>query len=252
MIPNPGSKEAIDAGCEWKPIPNYEDRYEVSDCGEVISLNWEGIPNRKKLLTRTIRKGPRNKVGYYIVRLFKDKNIRSVTCGRLVLEAFIGVRDDREVNHKDGNTLNDKLENLEYVTRSENQIHAVKNGLAKYPISLNNQLDCGRKYYWVHSTGTRRWATPSTIAREFNLDTAYMYKMANKTPHHLSFKGWTIMPMPNPGSDEALSINCFCPVLDNNFGAGIGKDKDGTTLFWYNSDCPIHKWPTDEAKEEEG
>jgi hypothetical protein len=57
--------------------------------------------------------------------------------------------------------------------------------------------------------------------------------------------------IPNPGSKEAIDVGCVCPILDNNFGAGIGKDKDGTTLFWYNSDCPIHgKLLTKDTKED--
>ena len=46
---------------------------------------------------------------------------------RLVAEAFISNPEDkREVNHKDGNRLNNCADNLEWVTRSENQIHSYK------------------------------------------------------------------------------------------------------------------------------
>ncbi len=44
----------------------------------------------------------------------------------------------------------------------------------------------------------------------------------------------------NPGSREALDRGCKCPVLDNNHGAGIGKDPDGETMFWINDECPLH------------
>ena len=46
---------------------------------------------------------------------------------------------------------------------------------------------------------------------------------------------------PPPGSNEALDQGCTCPVLDNNHGRGSYlKNKDGETLFWKTSDCPIH------------
>jgi hypothetical protein len=42
---------------------------------------------------------------------------------------------------------------------------------------------------------------------------------------------------PNPGSDEAIALNCCCPVLDNGHGnPELGKIRG----WWINDDCPIH------------
>jgi hypothetical protein len=50
----------------------------------------------------------------------------------LVIEAFIGPRPDKMVvNHKDGNKKNSNMNNLEYITQSQNRIHALKNNLVK-------------------------------------------------------------------------------------------------------------------------
>lgn len=231
--PNPGTEEAIEQGC--KPVRNYEDRYEVSKDGHVFSLKWEGGKKRKEL-TQHIVKGRGNKVGYLVVRLHKDKKTNPVTVGRLVLEAFVGVESGKEVNHKDGNTLNNNLDNLEWVTRSENQKHAIKNGLAKAPVSPNPK-DSGKKYYWVKGA-ISRWATPSSLGREFGLDIPYLFKMASNEPHYLTFKGWSIKPVPNPGTQAAQDISCFCPVIDNHYGQGILLK--GEREFWYNDDCKIH------------
>lgn len=46
--------------------------------------------------------------------------------------------------------------------------------------------------------------------------------------------------IPNPGTKKAIEQGCTCPVMDNNYGAGIGQDKNGETLFWYSQDCPLH------------
>ena len=52
----------------------------------------------------------------------------------------------------------------------------------------------------------------------------------------------------NPGSDEAIKAGCTCPVMDNYYGKGIGKDKSGETLFWYDGECPIHTPQTTKKK----
>jgi hypothetical protein len=232
-IPNPGSDAAA-----WHPVLGYEDRYIVSSSGDVVSLNWEGSLGRRKPLQKNIRKGPRNSVGYYTVRLHRNKTVRTATCGRLVLEAFLGPCPiDHEVNHKNGNTLDDGRENLEWVTRSENQKHAVANGLARYPINPKTSLDAGQKYYWVHTSGLRRWATPMSMSREFLLDPSYLYRMAGGVEHHLSFKGWKTLPAPNPGSDAAFKVSCLCPRLDNGYGIESRREFNGWVIV---EGCPVH------------
>ena len=44
---------------------------------------------------------------------------------------------------------------------------------------------------------------------------------------------------PNPGSPEAIALNCVCAVLDNNHGAG------NNGLFWVNEACPLHGFSVD-------
>lgn len=49
--------------------------------------------------------------------------------------------------------------------------------------------------------------------------------------------------VPNPGSQEAVSAGCKCPVLDNGHGRGyMGGvvDADGRPLFIYSAACPVH------------
>lgn len=241
--PSPGSDEAIARGCTWKEIPGYEGKYAVSSNGDVLSLRWEGS-ERQKLLSKNIRKGPRNAVGYNYVRLHKNGAVRAVTCARLVLETFNPGDEGREVNHKDGNTLNDSLSNLEWVTRSENQKHAIETGLAKPPPSAN-PIGSGKKYHWVNKSGESRWATPMEISREFSISYAYLYKMAQNKESHKTFHGWSIQDIPNPGSDAAIKLFCLCPVLDNAHGKG---SMYGTDTFVISHGCPLH-WPIKSAED---
>lgn len=43
-----------------------------------------------------------------------------------------------------------------------------------------------------------------------------------------------------PGSKEAVSAGCICPVVDNGRGSGAYIDKNGVAVFWYNKKCPLH------------
>lgn len=44
----------------------------------------------------------------------------------------------------------------------------------------------------------------------------------------------------SPGSDSAIKAGCTCPIMDNCRGKGAYKKPDGTPVFWYNKECPIH------------
>ena len=100
----------------WKPIVGFE------DCGEVSSTGL--IRNKRGLIRKTtVGKNGYERVGFH-------GGQETVFVHRLVARAFCeGYADSLEVNHKDGDKLNNAAENLEWVTRSENSIHAFKNGL---------------------------------------------------------------------------------------------------------------------------
>ena len=99
----------------WKHIKNYEKSYMVSSHGRVKSLL-----SNKMLKIATTNRG-RGRVG------FLGKNFE---VHRLVAEQFLPKPLGKvEVNHKDGNPLNNNMDNLEWCTREENMRHAVKNGL---------------------------------------------------------------------------------------------------------------------------
>lgn len=124
----------------WKPILGYEDLYEVSNKGDVRSL--PKIRNSKsgsKALHkgRVIKKYVRNE--YYSVMLYKDNKPKNHTIHRLVAVAFIPNPEGKKtVNHKDANKSNNRVENLEWATWSENNLHAHVVGLHNQKGSNNN------------------------------------------------------------------------------------------------------------------
>lgn len=117
---------------------------------------WSRIdecPNYEVSKSGLIRRGshikvPTNHNGYYSVDLYSGGKRIKRRVNRLVANAFIPNPNNLpEVNHKDGNKLNNTVDNLEWVTKSENMKHAFKTGLAKpsYGMLGKKNPNAGRK-----------------------------------------------------------------------------------------------------------
>ena len=104
---------------QWRPIT---DKYQISTFGRVKSFKW----TKPRILTPVLR-------GEYLsVNLYLDGKLKKRLIHVLVAETFIPNPDLKpEVNHDDGRKFNCHVSNLYWATGSENQRHAVKNGLAK-------------------------------------------------------------------------------------------------------------------------
>jgi len=104
----------------WKDIPGFEGLYQISNKGRLKS--FKQYKDGRILSTK-------NNKGDYLSAVLCGKGVerRSTRVHRLVAEAFIPNPDSKpEVNHKDGNKQNNRVENLEWVTRLENAHHAIK------------------------------------------------------------------------------------------------------------------------------
>lgn len=98
--------------------------YKINRMGEIYVMpkprKKEGI--KKPFINR----------GYYYINLWKDGKYHTYTVHRLVALTFIPNPENKEcVNHIDGNKLNNCIDNLEWCTRSENDLHAFRLGLRK-------------------------------------------------------------------------------------------------------------------------
>lgn len=121
----------------FKPIESHP-RYGVSRDGTIIN-------DRKKI------KVPQpTDNGYLKVDLYDSGKKSSKRIHRLVAEAYIpNPYNKPDVNHKDGNKHNNSVSNLEWVTKSENMIHAYQTGLnkshASYGMLGHKNPNAGRK-----------------------------------------------------------------------------------------------------------
>ena len=110
----------------WKPVVGYEDRYVVSNEGEVKSLDiYVNYRFGKRLSKGRIKPTYTNNRGYIIVALCKDNKSTYHLVHRLVAEAFVPNTEGKpQVNHIDGNIENNHADNLEWVTDNENKAHS--------------------------------------------------------------------------------------------------------------------------------
>jgi hypothetical protein len=128
IIPTELNKEV------WKDVKGYEGIYKVSNFGRVKSLDREVAPNNRVPYWRKgkICKQSKSNLGYMTVG-FTVNNVKvNKYVHRLVAEAFItNVNNYPQINHIDCDKTNNRINNLEWCTNSQNQIHASKNGLNK-------------------------------------------------------------------------------------------------------------------------
>lgn len=145
---------------EWRDVVGYEGKYQVSNLGNVRSVdrtftNACGVNvTRKGVMLKPML----NQGGYMKVTMHKDGKVNTEVIHRCVAEAFIPNENNLpQVNHKDGNKRNNNVSNLEWCTALENMHHAINQGLrnnaleyaksARKPVIATN-LDTGEETFY--------------------------------------------------------------------------------------------------------
>lgn len=154
----------------WKPVVGFEGLYSVSTNGDIVN-NKTG---------KQIAKNSTG-AGYIKADLFKDGLRTQTSAHRVVAAAFLGSLEGKEVNHKDGDKTNNKLSNLELVTRQENVLHGYYAlGHLVKPV-IGTCIKTGEK---------KRYASLSEV-RNDGFKPTHVASCASKIPTHNTHKGWT-------------------------------------------------------------
>jgi hypothetical protein len=135
---------------EWRDILGWEGHYQVSSLGRVRRVKTHKKSAQggvTKLEYGRINKQQLMRKGYLRVRVSIDGVLHSAAVHRLVAAAFIGDCPlGYQVNHKNGIKTDNRFENLEYVTQTENVRHSIEMGLRSHLIGekgarakLNNE-----------------------------------------------------------------------------------------------------------------
>lgn len=116
------------------------ENYAVDNQGNVFSF-----PKKTRKGIRVLKYNIVNH-GYAMVDLCKDGRVKRFLVHRLIAETLLPNPNNKpQVNHKNGNKLDNRIENLEWNTRSENQKHAIEIGLRSAKGEKNSQSKLTRQ-----------------------------------------------------------------------------------------------------------
>jgi len=157
----------------WKAIKGFESEYEISSQGNLRSMDRvvnhyiDGFTRRYKGSSKKIRP---DKDGYLRCTLKKDGKSYHYRVHRLVAEAFIiNERQDKIVNHLNGDKTDNRVENLEWCTISENVIHAVRNRFVETKLTDEQALEI------FNSKLSNR-----KLGEQFKINSSIVWRIKNK------------------------------------------------------------------------
>jgi|DEB0MinimDraft_10_1074344.scaffolds.fasta_scaffold116194_1 hypothetical protein len=155
----------------WRKIPGYPN-YEASSLGRIRSYCYGDKPK--------IMKQHSGKNGYKSLKLRKNKTPKAFLVHRLVAAAFgvlKGLDDKLYINHLDGDKHNNCLENLERVTRSQNEKHAFKIGLKSHKGENHNQSKLTKEQVVIIRKRLKKGETAQKVASSFNVTRSCVYSI---------------------------------------------------------------------------
>jgi hypothetical protein len=178
----------------WKPVVGYEDLYDVSNLGRVKSLGREMDRKSKGVYfsdDRILKPFTSNNRRVR-VRLSKKGKQMNYNIHRLVAFAFIPnpdyIKDKLEINHIDGDPTNNKVSNLEWVTRSQNSMHAWKMGLNKKKIGKDHHRSIPINCFKLNGEFVKRYESISLVALD-GFDIGYVHRIIHGK--RKTYKGFT-------------------------------------------------------------
>ena len=174
----------------WRSIPGYEGLYIVSNKGRVMSLPRARVHHGKSVMysgkVLKLRNVPN---GYLKVTLYKNGEAKQESVHRLVMLAFVGP-SDLHVNHKDENKHNNNLDNLEYMTGSDNTRYSCSKPVESYDMETGEVV--------------KRYTSASDVAADGHdsgaVSSVCLKKYGAKSHHGL---GWRFADVERCGENRA-------------------------------------------------
>ena len=142
----------------WKDIKGFEGKYQASNTSKIRSLSYMGHKGIVKELKQTKRKD-----GYLQVQLYKKK----CSVHRILAETFIDNPDNKSyINHRNGIKTDNRLENLEWCTASENVQHAYDTGIHKKLFGKEHHNSKKINQYDLEGNFIRTWDSVSEARKK--------------------------------------------------------------------------------------
>ena len=149
--------------------------YEVSNIGNIKRINKDKC-----------RKFNINRDGYVLVNLYKNGISKNLLVHRIVAKAFIPNPNNlSQINHKDGNKQNNRIDNLEWCSAKENITHTYKklnrNGISpnKGKFGNDNSNSMITLQYDMNGNLIKKWESKIEASKELNIDAGSISKCCN-------------------------------------------------------------------------
>jgi hypothetical protein len=186
----------------WLDLKGYEGLYKISNYGRVKSLEKKG--SKKE----SIKRGFVQYKGYVKVQLRKENIHKNYFVHRLVLINFLH-ESKLEVNHKNMIKTDNRVENLEYVTGSENVQHAKK---------ITNRI-------WHHTIGGNNKSAKRALAididtKEIKYDVAFIKGFKDVMPEKL----YSENRIRNCLRNKKIFLNCYWVYYDDYIKGDLNFD----------------------------
>ena len=208
----------------WKPVVGWEDSYSISSLGRVRRDTAFRTSTGNGIKTNRIGKmvgGEVSQYGYRRITLKANGQKGRYWAHRLVATAFIGPAPTPRhvVNHRNGDKLDNRPDNLEWVTRAENDRHAkdvldcIRKG-DNHPRCVLSDADCKRIYREVKAA---KWSM-DTIAAKYGTDRGTVGRIANG----IARKHLGLVPITGHRRRK-LSVNNV-PTIRTAYANGVSLD----------------------------
>lgn len=151
----------------WKDVQGYEGLYQISNLGNVRSLPRavnQGKHGNTRAVGGYLLKPTDNGNGYLLVFLRKDGKRKNHYVHRLVAEHFVENGGFKYVNHKDFDTHNNCVDNLEWCTQQQNILYSAER--MRKPHKQWKKAATGEKYIYFRD-GRYRLSIRNVVDRTF-------------------------------------------------------------------------------------